>query len=73
MISNFIMSGKQITNRKFNDSLKENQDLDKPKKVNINILLNNIRTDKKREQLESIVFIGLISVVVITTGIIASL
>jgi len=67
------MSGKQITNRKFNDSLKENQDLDKPKKVNINILLNNIRTDKKREQLESIVFIGLISVAVITTGIIASL
>ena len=67
------MSGKQITNRKFNDSLKENQDLDKPKKVNINILLNKIRTDKKREQLESIVFIGLISVTVITTGIIASL
>ena len=73
MISNFFMSGKQITNRKFNDSLKENQDLDKPKKVNINILLNKVRTDKKREQLESIVFIGLISVVVITTGIIASL
>ena len=67
------MSGKQITNRKFNDSLKENQDLDKPKRVNINILLNKIRTDKKREQLESIVFIGLISVVIITTGIIASL
>ena len=67
------MSGKQITNRKFNDSLKENQDLDKPKRVNINILLNKIRTDKKREQLESIVFIGLIAVVIITTGIIASL
>ena len=67
------MSGEQITNRKFNDSLKENQDLDKPKKVNINILLNKVRTDKKREQLESIVFIGLISVVIITTGIIASL
>ena len=73
MISYLFMSGEQITNRKFNDSLKENQDLDKPKRVNINILLNKIRTDKKREQLESIVFIGLISVVVITTGIIASL
>ena len=73
MVSYLFMSGEQITNRKFNDSLKENQDLDEPKKVNINILLNNIRTDKKREQLESIVFIGLISVVVITTGIIASL
>jgi len=73
MISNFIMSGKQITNRKFNDSLKENQDLDKPKKVNINILLNNIRADKKRDQLASNVFFGLIVVAVITTGVIASL
>ena len=73
MISNFIMSGKQITNRKFNDSLKENQDLDKPKKVNINILLNNIRADKKRDQLASIVFFGLIVAAVITTGVIASL
>ena len=73
MISNFIMSGKQITNRKFNDSLKENQDLDKPKKVNINILLNNIRADKKRDQLVSNVFFVLIVVAVITTGVIASL
>ena len=73
MISNFFMSGKQITNRKFNDSLKENQDLDKPKKVNINILLNNIRADKKRDQLASNVFFGLIVVSVITTGVIASL
>ena len=67
------MSGKKITNRKFNDSLKENQDLDKPKKVNINILLNNIRADKKRDQLASNVFFGLIVVAVITTGVIASL
>ena len=67
------MSGKQITNRKFNDSLKENQDLDKPKKVNINILLNNIRADKKRDQLASNVFFGLIVVTAITTGVIASL
>ena len=73
MIGNYFMSGKQITNRKFNDSLKENQDLDKPKKVNINILLNNIRADKKRDKLASIVFFGLIVAAVITTGVIASL
>jgi hypothetical protein len=73
MISSFIMSREKIANLKFNDPLNENQDLDKSKKVNINVLLNNIRTDKKREQLESIVFIGLIAVVIITTGIIASL
>ena len=73
MISSFFMSGKQITNLKFKDSLKENQDLDKPKKVNINVLLNKIRADKKKEQLEGSVFIGLIAVGVITTGIIASI
>ena len=67
------MSVQQITNLKLNNPLKENQDLNKPKKVNINVLINKIRADKKREQLESIVIIGLISVTVITTGIIASL
>ena len=73
MVSYLFMSREKIANLKFNDPLNENQDLDKSKKVNINVLLNNIRTDKKREQLESIVFIGLIAVVIITTGIIASL
>ena len=67
------MSVQQITNLKLNNPLKENQDLNKPKKVNINVLINKIRADKKREQLESIVIIRLISVTVITTGIIASL
>ena len=67
------MSVQQITNLKLNNSLKGNQDLNKPKKVNINVLINKIRADKKREQLESSVFIGLIAVVVITTGIVASL
>ena len=73
MISYLFMSGDQITNRKFNDSLKENQDLNKPKKVNINVLINKIRAEEKREYLESSIFIGLIAVFVITTGIIASL
>ena len=67
------MSREQIANPKFNDPLDKNQDLDKPKKVNINILLNNIRADKKRDQLASNVFFGLIVVAVITTGVIASL
>ena len=67
------MSGKQITNRKFNDSLKENQDLDKSKRVDVNVLLNKIKADKKKEQLESSVFIGLIAVAVIITGFISSL
>jgi len=73
MISYLFMSGDQITNRKFNDSLKENQDLDKSKRVDVNVLLNKIKADKKKEQLESSVFIGLIAVAVIITGFISSL
>ena len=73
MISYFCMSGGQITNLKINGSLKKNQDLDKPKKVNINILLSKIKADNKKTQLESSVFFGLIAAVIITAGVIASL
>ena len=42
-------------------------------KVDINILLNKVRSEEKKEKFESIVFISLISFVVILTGIIVSL
>ena len=73
MVSYLFMSGEQIANLKFNDPLNENQDLDKPKKVNINILLSKIKADNKKTQLESSVFFGLIAAVIITAGVIASL
>ena len=55
----FFMSGEQVTNFKFKNSLKKEY-LDKRKKVNINILLNKVRADEKREQLESNIFFGLV-------------
>ena len=42
------------------------------KKVDINILLNRVRIDKKREKLESTIFISLISLAVIISGIVIS-
>ena len=45
----------------------------KSRKVDIKILLNKIREDEKKEQLESNVFLGLIAVAVIVTGVIVSL
>ena len=42
------MSGEQLANH------------NKTKKVNINILLNKVRADKKREQLESNIFFGIV-------------
>ena len=41
-------------------------------KVDINILLNRVRADKKKERIESIIFIGIISIAIIATGIIIS-
>ena len=42
-------------------------------KVDINVLLNRVRSDKKKEKLESLLFFGFISLAVIVTGVIVSL
>ena len=60
------MSGEQLANNQV-------QNLNKTKnirnKVDINILLNKVRSDEKKEKFESLFFISLISLVVIVTGI----
>ena len=45
----------------------------KKQKVDINILLNRVRHEKKRERKENLLFLGLIGSVIVVTGIIASL
>ena len=58
------------------DSLKnhtEPRKINQQQKVDINILLNKVRHEKKRERKENLLFLGLIGSVVIVTGIIASL
>ena len=42
-------------------------------KVDINILLNRVRGEQKKERKENILFLSLIASVIIVTGIIASL
>ena len=42
-------------------------------KVDINILLNRVRFEKKKERKENLLFLGLIGSVIVVTGIIASL
>ena len=73
MIKSIYMSGEQISDIKLKSPLKKNQYLEERKKVDINTLLNKVRANKKKEQIESNVFFGLVTVVVITTGIIISL
>ena len=60
MVKSIYMSGERATNLK-------------SKKIDIQILLNRIRADEKKAQLESNVFFGLIAVAFIVTGVIVSL
>ena len=65
------MSGEQLTH----DQTRNLNDLNKSKikkKVDINVLLNKVRSEEKKEKFESIIFISLISFVILVTGIIVS-
>ena len=58
-----------------NSELSNTQDrkLNKKNRVDINILLNRVRADKKKEKLETFLIISLVSLSVLATGLIVSL
>ena len=58
-----------------NSELNTSQDkkLNKKNRVDINILLNRVRADKKKEKLDTLVIISLVSLSVLATGLILSL
>ena len=58
-----------------NSELNTSQDkkLNKKNRVDINILLNIVRADKKKEKLETLAIISLVSLSVLATGLIVSL
>ena len=65
------MSGEQLTH----DQTRNLNDLNKSKikrKVDINVLLNKVRSEEKKEKFENVIFISLISFVILVTGIIVS-
>jgi len=43
------------------------------KRVDINILLNKVRAEQKKEKFENSIFFGLVAAVIVVTGIIISL
>ena len=45
----------------------------KKNRVDINILLNRVRADKKKEKLETFIIISLVCVSILATGLIVSL
>ena len=58
-----------------NSELSTTQDkkLNKKNRVDINILLNRVRADKKKEKLETFLIISLVSLSVLAAGLIVSL
>tara|TARA_B100001996_G_scaffold365772_1_gene335926 strand:+ start:618 stop:818 length:201 start_codon:yes stop_codon:yes gene_type:complete len=65
------MSGEQLTGQQA-ENVKSSSNKIYKNKVDINILLNKVRSEEKREKFESVIFISLISFVVVVTGIIIS-
>ncbi len=67
------MSGEQLTDIKSVEKEVEDKTSNTKAKVDINVLLNRVRTDKKKERYENIIFVSLLSAVILVSGIIISL
>ena len=62
------MSGEQITHRTVNSRVRSKIE----KKVDINVLLNKVRIEEKKEKFENTVFFGFIVVAILVTGVVFS-
>ena len=68
------MSGEQTSiDSNYQEATAETVSKKRSPKVDINVLLNKVRKEKKKEKLESYIFLGLISSVILIGGIIVSL
>ena len=68
------MNGERIANSEFEQTTHSMQKtVKKSKKVDINLLLNNVRAERKKKKFENIILFGLALTAVVITGIIASL
>ena len=68
------MSGEQTINSRSNQDSEIIQDtIIRPKKVDINVLLNKVRAEKKKEKFENSIFFSLVVAAIIVTGIIVTL
>ena len=67
------MSTEQILRRPAKETFLEEQEVQKSsQKVDINILLEKVRAEKKKEKKENLIFLSLISSVILITAFIAS-
>jgi len=66
------MSGEHIAQGVSIETKKKSKETTK-QKVDINVLLNKVRAEKKKENFENFVFLGLVSLVIVVAGLIVSL
>ena len=76
------MSSEQVTNKNSQQFIIDGEDLSldidhdikkkKNVKVDINVLMDKVREEKKKEKKENLIFVSLIASVVLITGAIAS-
>ena len=70
------MSQEQVARNLTEDTtiefVKERKVEAQPAKVDINILMDRVRAEKKKEKKENLIFLGLIGSVILITGVIAS-
>ncbi len=77
-----VMSIEQLSKKNTNHLIVDSEDISleldnitpkkNKKKVDINLLMDKVREEKKREKKENLIFISLIASVVLVTGAIAS-
>ncbi len=72
------MSGEHIANnsvetQSIEGELHSLKDSSKKKRVDINDLLNKVRSAEKKEKIESTIFFGLVAAVIVVTGVIVSI
>ena len=72
------MSGEQITNnsvetQNLESELHSLKNSSKKKRVDINVLLNKVRLEQKKERRDSTIFFGLIAGAIVVTGLIVSI
>ena len=74
------MSSEQVTNKSTQTFILESENLElennnqkkKNVKVDINLLMDKVREEKKKEKKETLIFVSLIASVILITGAIAS-
>ena len=69
----FYMSGESVVDSGIETSNDEENAKKTTKRVDINILLNKVRAEQKKEKFENNIFFGLAAAVIVVTGIIISL